>query len=121
MDLSKAFDSVDHDLLVAKLNAYGTNLDALQLLTSYPSKRHQRVKVNSTFNDWIEIRFVVPQWSVLGPLLFNVFVNDIFLLVRCTNICNHADDTTTFACHPTLETIIKQLETDGTLVAKWFF
>ena len=120
MDLSKAFDSVDHNLLLAKLNAYGINRYALQLLRSYLSKRHQRVKVNSTFSDWKEMSSGVPQGSVLGPLLFTVFVNDIFLFVRCTNICNYADDTTIFACHPTLETILRQLETDGTLVAKWF-
>ena len=76
--------------------------------------------MNSTFSDWKEIGFGVPQGSVLGPLLFNVFVNDIFLFVRCTNICNYADDTTIFACHPTLETILRQLETDDTLVVKWF-
>ena len=70
MDLSKAFDNVDHNLLLAKLNAYGINLDALQLIRSYLFKRHQRVKVNSTFSDWKEIRFGVPQGSVLGPLLF---------------------------------------------------
>ena len=120
MDLSKAFGSVDLDLLLAKLNAYGIKPDALQLLGSYLSLRHQRVKVNSTFSDCKEIRFGVPQGSVLGSLLFNVFVNGILLFVRCTNICSYADDTTIFACHPTLETIIRQLETDGTLVAKWF-
>ena len=62
----------------------------------------------------------MPQGPDLGPLLFNVFVNDIFLFVRCTKICSYADDTTVFACHPTLETILRQLETDGTLIAKWF-
>ena len=56
----------------------------------------------------------------LGPLRFNVFLNEIFLFVRCTNICNYADGTTIFACHPTLETIIEQLETESTLVAKSF-
>ena len=100
-DLSKAFDSVDHDLLLVNLNAYGINLDALQLLRSYLSKKHQRVNVNSTFGYWKEIRFGVPQGSVLGPSLFNVFVNDTIVLVRCTNISNYADDTTIFACHPT--------------------
>ena len=67
-----------------------------------------------------EIRFGVPQGPVLGPLLFDVFANDTCLFVRCTNICSYADDTTIFACQPTLETIIRQLDTDGTLVAKWF-
>ena len=61
MDLLKTFDSVDHNILIAKLNAYGINLDALQLLRRYLSKRHQRLKVNSTFSDWKEIRFGVPQ------------------------------------------------------------
>ena len=60
-DLSKAFDSVHHDILIAKLNGY-----ALQLIRSYLFKRHQRVEVNSTFSDWKEIKFGVPQGSVLG-------------------------------------------------------
>ena len=113
MDLSKAFDSVNHDLLIAKSNAYGLNMDALKLIKSYLSKRHQRVKMNSSFS-------VFPQGLVLGPLLFNVFMNDIFLFVRYSNICNYADDTTISACHPILETVVRQLETDGTVVAKWF-
>ena len=82
MDLSKAFDNVDHNHLLANLTAYGINLDAIQLLRSYLSKRHQRVKVNSTFSEWKEIRFGVPQGSVLGLLLFNVFVNDIFFVCQ---------------------------------------
>ena len=82
MDLSKAFDSVNHDLLLAKLNAYGINLDALQLIRSYLSKRNQRVRVKNTFSDWKEIKFGVPQGSFLGPLLFNVFINDIFLVYQ---------------------------------------
>ena len=76
--------------------------------------------MNSTFSDWKEVRFGVPQGSVPGLLIFNVFVNDIFLFIRCTNICNYADDRAILSCHPTLETIIRQLEIDGTLVAKWF-
>ena len=59
MDLSKAFDSVNHDLLIAKLNAYGLNMDALKLIKTYLLKRHQRVKVNSSFSAWKEIKIGV--------------------------------------------------------------
>ena len=76
--------------------------------------------MNSSFSVWKEIKIGVPQGSVLGPLLLNVFVNDIFLFVRYTNICNYADGTTMFAYHPILETIVRQLETDGIVVVKWF-
>ena len=120
MDLSKAFDCVNHGLLIAKLSAYGLNVDALQLIRSYLSNRQQRVKINSSFSDWKEIKIGVPQGSVLGPLLFNVFVNDIFWFSHRTKICNYADDTTIFACHPDLDTIIKQLEEDSSVLVKWF-
>ena len=120
MDLSKAFDCVNHDLLIAKLSAYGLNMDALQLIRSYLSNRQQRVKINSSFSDWKEIKIGVPQGSVLGPLLFNVFVNDIFWFSHRTKICNYADDTTIFTCHPDLDTIIKQLEEDSSVLVKWF-
>ena len=120
MDLSKAFDCVNHDVLIAKLSAYGLNMDALQLIRSHLSNRQQRVKINSSFSDWKEIKIGVPQGSVLGPLLFNVFVNDIFWFSHRTKICNYADDTTIFACHPDLDTIIKQLEEDSSVLVKWF-
>ena len=120
MDLSKAFDCVNHGLLIAKLSAYGLNKDALQLIRSYLSNRLQRVKINNSFSDWKEIKIGVPQGSVLGPLLFNVFINDIFWFVHRTKICNYADDTTIFACHPDLDTIIKQLEEDSSVIVKWF-
>ena len=120
MDLSKAFDCVNHGLLIAKLSAYGLNMDALQLIRSYLSNRQQRVKINNSFSDWKEIKIGVPQGSVLVPLLFNVFINDIFWSTHRTKICNYADDTTIFACHPDLDTIIKQLEEDSSVIVKWF-
>ena len=79
MDLSKAFDSVNHDLLLAKLDAFGINLDALQLIRSYLSKINQRVRINNAFSDWKEIKFVVTKGSVLGPLLFN----DLLMIFSC--------------------------------------
>ena len=70
MDLSKAFDCVNHGLLIAKLSAYGLNMDALQLIRSYLSNRQQRVKINSSFSDWKEIKIGVPQGSVF--LIFDI-------------------------------------------------
>lgn len=78
------------------------------------------MKVNNTFRDWKEIKFGVPQGSVLGPLLFNTFSNYISLFVRCTTTWTYADDTNIFACHATLEIIVKQLETDGTWLQNAF-
>ena len=72
-DLSKAFDCLDHELLIAKLNAYGFSLTALKLVHSYLSNRKQRTKINSSYSSWLEIIFGVPQGSILGPLFFNCF------------------------------------------------
>ena len=86
MDLSKAFDFLDHDLLIAKLHAYGFSRSALELIYSYHSERRQGVKVNGSFSALKESAKGVPQGSVLGPLLVNIFINDIFFLVNDTAI-----------------------------------
>ena len=72
-DLSKAFDCLKHDLLIAKLNAYGFNYNTLAFIISYFSGRKQRTKIGTAFSDWADIVLVTAQGSILGPLVFNIF------------------------------------------------
>ena len=120
MDLSKAFDCLNHELLIAKLSAYGFSRSALTSIHSYFNERQQRVKVNGSFSTSRQTSLGVPQGSVLGPLLFNLSINDVFYLVKDTEICNYADDTTIFACGSDLGSILEPLERKATLLSLWF-
>ena len=97
MDLSKAFDTLNHGLLLAKLEAYGFSNFALKLMESYLTKRYQRTKIDKEYSPWSEIISGVPQGSILGPLLFNIFLNDIFLFLEKCYLSNYADDNTLYA------------------------
>ena len=120
MDLSKAFDCISHDLLIAKFNAYGFDKYSLKLIHSYLKGRKQRVKINSDFSTWKEIINGVPQGSVLGPLLFNIFINDLFLFVVNSDVCNFADDNTLSVADLSIEQIISRLEYDIDILQTWF-
>ena len=120
MDLSKAFDCINHELLIAKLHAYGFSKESVRLIKSYLSNRWQRVKINTTFSSWFELIMGVPQGSVLGPLLFNIYLNDLFWILEETDVCNFADDTTLYTCDMDLETVLRKLEHDSLLAIEWF-
>ena len=119
MDLSKAFDIINHELLIVKLYAYGFSKDALKLIHSYLSDRWQRTKINKSFSSWSALLKGVPQGSVLGPILFNIYLNDIFYFLHC-NICNFADDTTPYVCNKSLKFVLEQLEEQSNIALKWF-
>ena len=120
MDLSKAFDCLPHELVLAKLHAYGVDIKSLKLLQDYLSNRTQRVKLDSTFSSWLKILLGVPQGSILGPLLFNIFLNDMLWFVEKTDICNFADDNTIYSCAKSVNDVIENLQSDLKIALKWF-
>ena len=106
MDLSKAFDCLPHGLLIAKLHAYGLTLPACKLLASYLSDRKQRVKIGNDRSKWRPLEKGVPQGSILGPLLFNIFINDMFYFIEKCVLYNFADDNSLSNVAPTLEELL---------------
>ena len=81
MDLSKAYDCLPHDLLLVKLSAYGFDESTITLIANYLSNRYQRVKIESTFSSYLEILRRAQQDSILGPILFDLFINDMLFLI----------------------------------------
>ena len=88
MGLSKPFDTINHELLIAKLHAYGFSIGVLEVLLSYLQDGWQRVKINTTFSSCTQLLQGVPQGSVVGPILFNIYINNIFFALKGIDICN---------------------------------
>ena len=119
-DLSKAFDRLSHELIIAKLNAYGFSLSALKLSHNYLPNRQQRTKINQSYSTWKDILFGVAQGSILGPILFNIFISDHFLVVKDVNFSSYADDNTIYQSGKTVGDVINSLQVSAEKFFKWF-
>ena len=120
MVLSKEFDTINYELLLAKLNGYGFDKNALEVIRKYLSNRWQRTKVNTTFSYWSALLKGVPRGSVLGRILFHIFLDDLLFILKDTDVCNFADDASPHACDISLDELLMNLERDSALALCWF-
>ena len=120
MDLSKAFDCLPHDLLLTKLKTYGLSDSATDLVHSYLNNRKQCVSVGPNLSTFETIVKGVPQGSILGPLLFNIFINDIFLFVKTCDLYNYADDNTLSYADKDPVNLKAVLESESQNLIEWF-
>ena len=120
IDLKKAFDTLDHELLLKKLEHYGVRGVALKWLTSYLYKRKQFVQIGNTCSDLRDITCGVPQGSVLGPKLFIMYINDICNVSDIIKFILFADDTNLFKCGDNVEELCTQLSNELSKLLIWF-
>ena len=103
MDLLKAYDCLPNDTIIAKFEAYGFDNTSLKLFHSYFSNRKQRVNIGSAMSAWIDFLTGTSQGSILGSLIFSIFINDLIMFVEKSDIYNFADDNTLCKSSPRLK------------------
>ena len=121
LDLSKAFDTINHDLLLAKLKAYRFSPNALKLMHSYLNNRKQQVQINNKFSSESTVIAGVPQGSIDGPLLFNLFINDLVFFIQYCTLSNYADDNNLFSMGKNKDQVKTFLSSDFKIINNWFY
>ena len=102
------------------MTAYGFKDSTTSLISDYLSKIYQRVKIGSVFSSYLEILRGVLQGSILGPILFNIFINDLIFFIQETAVCNFADDTTIYSSSLNYKEAAHKLSNDTHIVLNWF-
>jgi retron-type reverse transcriptase len=120
IDLRKAFDTINHELLLKKLDTYGIRGIVNGWVKSYLSNRDQYVKYNGTNSDKLEVLCGVPQGSILGPLLFILFINDLCNVSELINFILFADDTNLFASGNNVEKLCRNINRELVNLNDWF-
>ena len=121
LDMSKAFDSINHGIMLNKLQDIGASISALQWFNSYLSNRTQTVRIHSALSDPLPMVNVVPQGSILGPILFSIYINDLPKIPRsCSTDC-YVDDTKLYMCFPVqdYQSAITEINNDLIKVRSW--
>ena len=119
LDFAKAFDTVNHNILISKLENYGIRGIALNWFNSYLADRTQVVKINNVYSNELKITCGVPQGSVLSPLLFLIYINDIHRSSKILNFHLFADDTSIFFSNQDSRTIEKTMNQELSHVSNW--
>lgn len=119
IDLSKAFDTVCHNLLLQALDSIGIRGNSLKLFKNYLSERFQAVKVDGVFSRWQAIEYGVPQGSILCPILYNIYINDLFSQGNIGNITGFADDTAIFYSDDSWINLKTKAEQDFLIIKKF--